>query len=174
MARPIKTFSTEEAMNLIRQFWLKSRSFEWIDFEKNLRIDPALTGDSKREQLTKISNAAKLAIEVLMNAKDKEAAPAAIRAWIDTYLSETGWKRIQAAQRQKKSAGSNRNLLTKMEKESSWDFSHLAKEAGLSKKDYLSQLAGWMLNDKTGQQAAASFSASRKAPTEKLRRISND
>ena len=160
MARPIKTFSTEEAMNLIRQFWLKSRSFEWIDFEKNLRIDPALTGDSKREQLTKISNAAKLAIEVLMNAKDKEAAPAAIRAWIDTYLSETGWKRIQAAQRQKKSAGSNRNLLTKMEKESSWDFSHLAETAGLTKKDYLSQLARWMLNQNAGKKAAAAFAAS--------------
>lgn len=68
--------------------------------------------------------------------------------------------------RQHKSAIKNRDLLTKISKESSWDFGYLAKEAGLSKKDYLSQLARWMLNDKTGQKAAAAFSASRKAPSE--------
>ena len=41
-----KTFTLEEAMTLIRQFWLKSRGLEWIDFEKNLRSDPALTEDA--------------------------------------------------------------------------------------------------------------------------------
>jgi macrodomain Ter protein organizer (MatP/YcbG family) len=160
MARPIKTFTPEEAATLIRTFWLKSRGWEWIDFEKNLRIDPALTGDARREQLTEISNAAKQVIDVLMNAKDKDAVPAALRAWIDTYLSETGWKRIQAARRQKKSTHSNRDLLTKISKESSWDFSHLAEAAGLTKKDYLSQLAHWMLNQNAGQKAAAAFAAS--------------
>jgi hypothetical protein len=165
MARPIKIFSSEESMNLIRTFWLKSRSSDWYDFEKNLQVTE-VSGISNREQLTKISADAKTALDDLMNANDKDAAPAAIRAWIDTYLSETGWKRIQAAKRQKKIALSNRDLLTKMNKESSWDFSHLAEAAGLTKKDYLSQLAGWMINDKTGQKAAAAFSASRKAPSE--------
>lgn len=160
MARPIKTFTPEEAASLIRTFWLKSRGWEWIDFEKNLRIDPALTGDAKREQLTEISYAAKTALDVLMNAKDKDAAPAALRAWIDTYLSPEGWKRIQAARRQKKSGIGNRDLLTKMSKESSWDFAHLAEAAGLTKKDYLSQLARWMLNQDAGQKAAAAFAAS--------------
>lgn len=163
MARPIKTFSTEEAVNLIRQFWLKSRGLDWGDFEKNLRIDAALNGEEKREQLTETSASAKKALEVLINALDKEAAPAALRAWIDTYLSETGWKRVQAAMRQHKSAIKNRDLLTKIDKESSWDFGYLAKEAGLTKKDYLSKLARWMLNDKTGQNAAAAFAASHKS-----------
>lgn len=162
MARPIKTFTHEEAMTLIRRFWLKSRGLEWGDFEKNLRIDQALIGDVKREQITKTSEAAKLAIDVLHNARDKDAAPAALRAWIDTYLSPDGWKRIQAAQRQKKSAGSNRDLLTKMDKSSSWDFGYLAKEAGVTKKDYLSQLANWMMNDKMGQKAAVAFATSLK------------
>ena len=160
MARPQKIFSPDEATNLIRTFWLKSRGLEWLDFEKNLRIDPALTGDSKREQLTTIGGAAKTALDQLINARDQEAAPAALRAWIDTYLSETGWKRIQAAQRQKKSTHSNRDLLTKMSKESSWDFAHLAEAAGLTKKDYLSQLARWMLNQNAGKKAAAAFAAS--------------
>lgn len=160
MARPIKTFSTEEAMNLIRQFWLKSRGLEWIDFEKNLRIDPALTGHSKSEQLTETSYSAKIALDVLINDPAKDTAPAALRTWINTYLSETGWKRIQAAKRQKKSNHSNRDLLTKISKESSWDFSHLAEAAGLTKKDYLSQLARWMLNAEAGKKAAAAFAAS--------------
>lgn len=160
MARPQKTFSSEEAAYLIRHFWLKSRGLEWIDFEKNLRIKPSLINDERREQLTETSVAAKQALDVLMNSKDKEAAPAALRTWIDTYLSETGWKRIQAAQRQKKSTGRNRDLLTKISKESSWDFSHLAEAAGLTKKDYLSQLARWMLNQNAGKKAAAAFAAS--------------
>ena len=160
MARPIKTFSADEASNLIRTFWLKSRGLDWIDFEKNLRIDTVMTGDEKHEQLTKKSEAAKKALEVLRNEPDKEAAPAAIRAWIDTYLSAEGWKRVQAAMRQHKSANKNRDLLTKINKESSWDFGYLAKEAGLSKKDYLSQLARWMLNQNAGKKAAAAFAAS--------------
>lgn len=163
MARPIKTFSSEEAIDLIRTFWLKSRGLDWGDFEKNLCIDPDLVGDEKSEQLTKISEDAKKTLDFLINYQDKDAAPAAIRAWIDTFLSPEGWKRIQAAMRQHKSAIKNRDLLTKINKEASWDFGYLAKEAGLSKKDYLSQLAGWMLNDKTGQQAAAAFAASHKA-----------
>lgn len=162
MARPIKTFSSDESMNLIRTLWLKSNSSDWYDFEKNLQVTE-VPGISKREQLTKISADAKTALDVLMKANDNAAAPVAIRAWIDTYLSETGWKRVQAAMRQHKSAVKNRDLLTKISKESSWDFSHLAEAAGLTKKDYLSQLANWMINDKIGQQAAAAFSASRKA-----------
>lgn len=162
MARPIKTFTPEEAIGLIRQFWLKSRGLDWGDFEKNLHIDPALIGDEKREHLTITSMAAQKALDALMNANDQDAAPAALRTWIDTYLSLEGWKRIQAARRQQKSTRSNRDLLTKINKESSWDFAYLAEAAGMTKKDYLSQLARWMLNDKTGQQAAAAFSASRK------------
>ena len=91
---------------------------------------------------------------------DKEAAPAALRTWIDTYLSETGWKRIQAAMRQHKSSIKNRDAITKMDKEASWDFSYLAEAAGMTKKDYLSQLARWMLNAEAGKQAAAAFAAS--------------
>lgn len=160
MARPQKTFSTDEATGLIRQFWLKSRGLEWSDFEKNLRSDPALIGVAKREQLTTTGVAAKKALDLLINDRDQDAAPVALRAWIDTYLSDEGWKRIQAARRQKKSAIVNRDLLTKMNKESSWDFGYLAKEAGLSKKDYLSALAGWMLHQDAGRAAAQAFAAS--------------
>lgn len=160
MARPQKTFSSEEAAYLIRHFWLKSRGLEWIDFEKNLRINPSLINDERREQITETSYTAKQELDVLMKSPDKDAAPAALRAWIDTYLSPEGWKRIQAAQRQKKSTGTNRDLLTKINKESSWDFGYLAKEAGLSKKDYLSQLAGWMLHQDAGRAAAQAFAAS--------------
>lgn len=160
MARPIKTFTPDEATSLIRQFWLKSRGLEWGDFQKNLRIDPALVGHQKREQLTTTGVAAQKALDVLINANDQDAAPAALRAWIDTYLSPEGWKRIQAAQRQKKSMHSNRDLLTKINKESSWDFGYLAEKAGLTKKDYLSQLAGWMLHQDAGRAAAQAFAAS--------------
>ena len=158
MARPIKIFTLEETTSLTRYFWLKSRT-DWFDFEKNLRTDPALSAAVNREQLTETSEAARLAMDVLMNSKDKKDAPAALRLWIDTYLSAEGWKRIQAARRQKKSSITNRDLLTKMTKESSWDFAHLAEAAGLSKKDYLSQLAGWMLNSDAGKKAAKSFAA---------------
>lgn len=160
MARPQKTFSTDEATGLIRQFWLKSRGLEWSDFEKNLRSDPALIGAAKREQLTTTGVAAKKALDLLINDRDQDAAPVALRTWIDTYLSADGWKRIQAARRQKKSAIVNRDLLTKMKKEASWDFSYLAESAGLSKKDYLTQLAHWMLNTEAGKKAAAAFAAS--------------
>lgn len=165
MARPIKIFSSDEAIGLIRTFWLKSRILDWGDFQKNLRIDPALSGDKKREQLTETSYAAKQALDVLMKSPDKDAAPAALRTWIDTYLSAEGWKRVQAARRQKKNVSSNRDLLTKINKKSSWDFAYLAAAAGMTKKDYLSQLAGWMINQDAGKKAAAAFAASIKQKT---------
>lgn len=155
MARPIKTFTSDEAINIIRMLWLKSNSSDWYDFGKNLK-------DANS------SIAAKESLDVTFQSNDKEAAPAALRAWIDTYLSPEGWKRIQAARRQKKSGIGNRDLLTKIDKESSWNFGYLAKAAGLTKKDYLSQLAGWMLNQDAGRKAAAAFAASLPAKRELL------
>lgn len=167
MARPTKTFTPDEAAHLIRTLWLKSRSSDWYDFEKNLRVAPDLIGEAKREQLTKTSAAAMQALDVLMNSRDRDVTqvvvPAALRAWIDTYLSDEGWKRIQAARRQRKSSIAKRDLLTKMSKESSWGFAYLAEAAGMTKKDYLSQLSHWMIHHDAGRRVAAAFAASLKS-----------
>jgi len=157
MARPIKIFSIEEATSITRNLWLKSNSSDWYDFEKNLRTVDGETASS--EQLTKISNKAKKTLNVLQNSEDKEASPVALRNWIDTYLSEAGWKRVQAAMRQHKSAIKNRDALTKMQKEASWDFGYLAEAQGMTKKDYLSALAGWLVNSEAGKKAAKAFAA---------------
>lgn len=160
MARPIKTFSSTEAINIIRTLWLKSGGSDWYDFQKNLQVNNAgMDADSISEQLAKTSEAAKTALDVIFRANDKTAAPAALRIWIDTYLSAEGWKRVQAAIRQHKSAIKNRDLLTKMDKEASGDFSYLSKTVGMTKKDYLSALARWMLNAEAGQKAAQAFAA---------------
>lgn len=159
MARPIKPFTQAQAEQLASTFWLKSRGSDWHDFSKNLRVDTTEgQGCSKRELHDEASFNAKQALDGLQ----KAPTPENVRQWIDTYLSPEGWKRIQASMRQRKHAYGcgSRELLTKMSKDASWDFSTLADQAKMTKKAYLSALASWMINTEQGKRAAAMFSSS--------------
>lgn len=158
MARPIKPFTQAQAEQLASKFWLKSRGADWHEFSKNLRVDSDEgQGSARRDLREQASFNARRAIDALQ----KAPTPEGVRQWIDTYLSPEGWKRVQAATRQRKHANGSgsRELLTKMSKEASWDFSYLADKAKMSKKAYLSALANWMINTQEGKRAAAMFSS---------------
>lgn len=125
MARPIKVFSETEAKDLIQYFHTRSSTEGW-------------------------SKAAIAALEQL-----NESNAAQLRSWIDTYLSKTGWSRIQAAMRQRKMGSCD--VVTKISSRASDDLALLANAASMTKKEYLNVLSDWLRRDKTGVAAAKAF-----------------
>lgn len=147
MARPAHVFSADEARSLILGLSIAVKKDSGTAFIKNLKLD--LLGSSE-QQYQALFNAQE-SIEVLYkkhcrwdNQEPAVDAPAELKAWIDAHLSPAGWTRIQAARRQKKHSRNNREKITKIKRETSWDADELAKEAGISKKECIEQLVAFM------------------------------
>lgn len=157
MARPLKTFTPEEALRWIRTLSIKSKA---DDFDKNVRVPDGLA--PIRNRLWDATYEAQQTIEALYNKHSKaplDDAPADLQAWIDAHLSPEGWTRLRASERQKahQIKLNSSEQITKMSTRASSSFSMLAKEVGMTKKDYLSALADWLSFDKEGMRAAKAF-----------------
>ena len=156
MARPIKVFTEDEAQHLIR-YLVKKANVGGYGYSRNMLIEP---GDGHE---------ATPALDALTKLQPADA-PGEVRSWIDTYLSDAGWTRIQAAMRQNKAAfknhrarmasdGGKREVITKISTDADWEFGEYAKLAKLPKKDYISLLAKWLTKTDSGCKAHKQFFA---------------
>lgn len=162
MARPVKVWSQEEAESLLLKLQIKFRVANSMEpFVK-------LTGDADRKNqagrdryFAALLEQTRIAHAALMALRNGENLPAQLRSYIDTYLSPEGWKRIQNARRQHLHAQKTRfdEQVAKIDRSAGWKFEKLANAAGLSKKDYMSELATWLITMPLGEQAAQNFGA---------------
>lgn len=167
MARPSKVFTVDQADSIYRHI---SGQVEDFDFRKNIVAGEASDSRPARTLQYETFYAARDSFKTIADAWHTTGAddkPGLIKVWLDTYISPVGWARIQAAIRQSRQGRRGRrkdggDIVTKINSASSYWYSELAAAAGLTKKDYMSQLADWLSLHDDGKRAAASFATSRK------------
>lgn len=125
---------------------------EIVAFLYNSNFEAGIKSDKAMPDYVRISQA-KAEIKALDAAPhDAPGTPAALRLWLDTYLTDKAQKRVMSAMRQRKSAEKSKQkqaaeqpILIQVNKAASHAFDELAGYAGLTKKEYLSQLGPWLL-----------------------------
>lgn len=157
MARPLKTFTDQEARDILNTLLRRSAS---PAFESDLRT-PSEHEDPRplRARLERTRQAAVDQLHEIERGSLAHDTATALRAWIDAFLKPEGWTRVRAAMRQRMSTVNNRPAVAKITPTASRNFDELAKAAGVTKKDYLCVLSAWMLNEQRGIAAATAFAA---------------
>ena len=148
MARPIKVFTDEEAKNIVNVLYFRHASKSYL-FKDDMRTEADYFAGVE-------------ALKHMFN-RDEPSTPESVRAWIDTYMSDEGWTRVQAAMRQHKKKISNCDQLTLMSRDASNHFQRHAENCGVTKKDYLNEIASWLAYDDVGRVVAKDFAARLKA-----------
>lgn len=150
MARPIKTFTDEEAKKIVNVLYFRHGSKGYL-FKDDMRSDvDYFAGVEALERMFKRD-------------EPNTNTPEGVRAWIDTYMSNEGWTRVQAAMRQHKKQITSSDQLTLMSREASDHFQRHAENCGITKKDYLNEIASWLAYDAAGRAVAKDFAARLKA-----------
>ena len=178
MARPIKKLTDQEGAHWIGKFSSLSKS-DNDKFMQMLAVSASpemqlLGGRKLQEEVWGLQyqrqEAAKESLEKLYvqhvrgSWKDETLIAGAgdvFTAWRAEYISDDAWLRVRNADRQKKhqSNTATREQLVAMPRHASYCFTHLAENAGVSKKDYLDALAHWLTYEDNSKFAKEMFNA---------------
>lgn len=161
MARPKMKFTPDEATSLTNEFWTKTRDSEFC-----ARHLSQMTMRSAYER----AEEAKRSIEVLQEIVRASYSygvnrqttplpldfPEQVRGWIETHISEDGWKRLLATRRQRE-AERKRRAGSVEETMGPYYWGLLAEKLGIDKKELLNRIPAWLYHDEDGKAAFETF-----------------
>lgn len=162
MARPKMKFTPEEAESLVGELWTKIRDEEFC--EQHLVPIPVSGGYEKKQEALRSMDALQKTAAASYSWKDQATPlpldfPEQVRGWIETYITEAGWKRLLATRRQSKAARKRRTTRDEKVFMGPYYWELLAKELGIDKKELLAAIPAWLYHDDEGKAAFKTFTA---------------
>ena len=158
MARPKMKFTPDEARSLTYEFWTKTRDLKFC--ERNLS---QLTRHNKFERAEEARRTID-ALQTTVSASRRDGQelllpldfPEQVRGWIETQISEAGWKRLLATRRQR-DAACKRRAGSVVDNMGPYYWGLLAEKLGVDKKELLNRIPAWLYHDDDGKAAFETF-----------------
>lgn len=161
MARPKMKFTLEEAALLVDELYTRTQDYKFCEEHLVQLLNDEY--EKKRDALISLGALQKI-VAASYSWRGDKAAPLPlgfteqVRGWIETYITEVGWKRLLATRRQRAVARKRRMAgVTELEFIGPYYWGLLADELGLDKKELVNKIAVWLRHDDDGKAAFKKF-----------------